>query len=138
MHTRFELTIGSDIAEIPVVLDRFGEALQANGFSAEEILDTQLAVEEAITNVIVHGYRRTGEPISITCQIHHNRVEVRITDAAPRFDPFTVPEPELEESVEDRSIGGLGVYLIRRVMDEVSYHYRDGRNVLVMVKIKRG
>lgn len=137
MATRFELTIGSDIAEIPAVLDRFEVALRANGFSAEENLDTQLAIEEAITNVIVHGYQKPGEPIGIVCRISQESVEVQITDAAPRFDPFTVPEPELEESIEDRSIGGLGVYLIRRVMDEVTYHYRNGQNVLVMIKRKR-
>lgn len=137
METRFLLTIGSDIAEIPAVSDRLWEALQVNGFSAEEILDTQLAVEEAITNVIIHGYKRTGEPITVSCCFSRSRVEVRVADSAPRFDPLSVPEPELEGSIEERSIGGLGVYLIRKVMDDVSYSYENGRNILILSKQRR-
>jgi len=137
METRFLLTIGSDIAEIPAVSDRLWEALQANGFSAEEILDTQLAVEEAITNVIIHGYKKQGEPIMVSCHISPDFVKVQITDSAPRFDPLSVPDPELGGSVEDRSIGGLGVYLIRKVMDDVSYRYEDGRNIMVLSKRRR-
>ena len=137
METRFLLTIGSDIAEIPAISDRLWEALQANGFSAEEILDTQLAVEEAITNVIIHGYKKPGEPIMVSCRISRNRVEVQVADSAPRFDPLSVPEPELVGSVEDRSIGGLGVYLIRKVMDDVSYRFENGRNILVLSKRRR-
>jgi serine/threonine-protein kinase RsbW len=137
METLFELTIGLNIAEILAVSDRLEEALQANGFSAEEILDTQLAVEEAITNVIVHGYQKPGEAIVVSCQISRNRVEVQVADTAPRFDPLSVPEPELGGNVEDRRIGGLGVYLIRQIMDEVSYHYKNGRNCLVMIKRRK-
>jgi serine/threonine-protein kinase RsbW len=138
MDTRFELTIGSDIAEIPAVSDRLEEALLANGFSAEDILDTQLAVEEAITNVILHGYRKPGEPIVVFCHISRNRMEVQVADTAPPFDPLSVPEPDLGGSVEDRSIGGLGVYLIRQVMDDVSYRYENGRNILLLSKRRRG
>lgn len=137
METRFDLAIGSEIAMVPEVSDRLEEALQANGFSSEEILDTQLAVEEAITNVIVHGYGRPGEPILVSCRVSGDRAEVSITDTAPRFDPLSVADPDTGEGIDDREIGGLGVYLIRKVMDEVSYQYEDGKNILVLTKLRR-
>jgi len=137
METEFELVIGSDIAQIPAISDRLEEAMLANGFSSEEILDTQLAVEEAITNVIVHGYGRQGEPIMISCRISTDRAEVQIADSAPRFDPLSVPEPDVGEGIEQRDVGGLGVYLIRQVMDEVSYRYEDGENILILLKKRR-
>ena len=69
MDQLFEMIIGSDIAEIPEISARLDAGMQMYGFRAEDILDTQLAVEEAITNVIFHGYRKTGGKIGVTCHI---------------------------------------------------------------------
>jgi serine/threonine-protein kinase RsbW len=136
MDPAFAISIDSDIANIPEVSTRLEEAMQAAGFTSEAILDTQLAVEEAITNVIVHGYQGPGGKIDISCQSRDNRVEVRIIDASPRFDPRSIPEPDINAGVEERQIGGLGIYLIRQVMDAISYQYENGRNVLTLQKNK--
>jgi len=134
MDHSFELIIDSDIEEIPKVSALLDEEMQTYGFGREEILDTQLAVEEAITNVINHGYKKPGGEIIVSCRISPDRIEVQIIDAAPRFDPLSVPEPELDSTIEDREAGGLGVFLIRQVMDEISYRYENGKNILVLIK----
>ena len=134
MDTPFELTIGSDIMEIPAVSGELEKAMHTHGFSTEDILDTQLAVEEAITNVIIHGYGRPDGAIGVSCRISRNLVEIQITDTAPPFDPLSLPDPDLDGAVEERRIGGLGVYLIRQVMDEIAYRYEEGKNILVLVK----
>jgi serine/threonine-protein kinase RsbW len=134
MDQRRKMTIGSDIAEIPVVSSWLEEIMKISGFSAEAILDTQLAVEEAITNVINHGYKKTGGEIIVSSMISPDLIELQITDTAPRFDPLSFPEPELDSTVEDREVGGLGIFLIRQVMDEVSYRYEDGKNILSLTK----
>jgi serine/threonine-protein kinase RsbW len=136
METRFDLVIESDIMNIPGVLDQLETVMQADGFSVEEILDTQLALEEAVTNVIVHGYGKPGEQIVVSCHTSPDRIEIRLADTAPRFDPLSIPEPILESSIDKRSIGGLGVFLIRQVMDGVSYRYENGKNILVLTKKK--
>jgi serine/threonine-protein kinase RsbW len=134
MDQSFELNIGSDFEEIPKVSTLLDEGMHMYGFGSEEILDTQLAVEEAITNVINHGYKKPGGEIIVSCRISPDCIKVQITDAAPRFDPLSVPEPELDSTLEDRGVGGLGVFLIRRVMDEISYRYENGKNILVLIK----
>jgi serine/threonine-protein kinase RsbW len=134
MDQQFGMTIGSDIAEIPEVSAWLEEVMQASGFSEEAILDIQLAAEEAITNVIVHGYKEPGGEVVITCHVTRDRVEVEIADTAPPFDPLSMPEPDLDSSIEERRIGGLGVFLIRQVMDGVSYRYKNGKNILLMTK----
>lgn len=134
MDQTFELTIGSDITEIPAVSVRLDGAMKAAGFNKEAILDTQLAVEEAITNVIVHGYKKPGCDISIICRVTLNRAEIQLIDSAPPFNPLSLPEPDIDADVEERQIGGLGIYLLRQVMDEISYRYEDGKNILVLVK----
>jgi polar amino acid transport system substrate-binding protein len=134
MDQSFELRISTDSGEIPKISALLDERMQRYGFDNEEILDTQLAVEEAVTNVISHGYKKAGGEIVVTFRISPDRVEVQIMDAAPRFDPLSVPEPELDSSIEEREIGGLGVFLIRNVMDETSYRYESGKNILVLIK----
>jgi serine/threonine-protein kinase RsbW len=134
MEQTFAMTIGSDIAEIPGVSARLGEGMGGCGFSPEEVLDTQLAVEEVITNIIVHGYRGPGSEIHLSGHFTSNHIEIRITDSAPRFDPLSMPEPDLDADIDERRIGGLGIYLVRQVMDTVSYRYENGKNVLTMEK----
>jgi serine/threonine-protein kinase RsbW len=136
MDNLFTISIDSDIARIPDVSARLEEAMQAFGFGPEAILDTQLAVEEAITNVIVHGYKGPDGKIGVSCRFLEKSMVVQITDASPRFDPMSIPEPDINADVEERQIGGLGIYLIRRVMDDISYQYENGMNILRLTKNK--
>jgi len=134
MDKTFELVIDSNIEKIPEISALLGEEMQIFGFGSEMILDTQLAVEEAITNVINHGYKKTGGQIVISSRICPERIEVQIMDTAPRFNPLSVPEPDLDSTIDDRNVGGLGIFLIRQVMDEVSYRYEDGKNIFSLTK----
>ena len=136
MDQSFEMTIESDSSRIPSISASLEEVMHTHGFSSEDILDTQLAVEEIITNIINHGYKNAGGKIVIYCRINVNQAEVRIRDDAPRFDPLSLPEPELDGTIENRKIGGLGIFLVRQVMDEISYRYENGQNILVMIKKK--
>ena len=138
MDQSFEMIIESDSSRIPSVSVSLEEVMHTHGFSSEDVLDTQLAVEEVITNIINHGYKNAGGEIVISCRINVNQAEVRIRDNAPRFDPLSLPEPDLEGTIENRKIGGLGVFLVRQVMDEISYRYENGQNILVMIKKKTG
>ena len=136
MNQSFDMAVEPDVGAIPSVSARLEETMGAAGFSPEDVLDTQLAVEEVITNIIVHGYRGTGPAIHLSGQFSGNRMVIRVADSAPRFDPLSIPEPELDGNVDDRKIGGLGIYLVRQVMDDISYHYEGGKNILVMEKRK--
>lgn len=134
----FSCTIPADIHEIPAISERLESAMRAEGFSDDDILDTQLAVEETVTNVIVHGYKDVGGEVVITWQTGEDGIAIQLVDHAPPFDPLTLPEPDLESDIEDRKIGGLGIFLTRQIMDEVNYRFVDGKNILCMVKKKNG
>jgi serine/threonine-protein kinase RsbW len=134
MDQPFEMTIGSEIENIPAVSARLEGAMKAHGFCTDEILDTQLAVEEVITNTIIHGYKKPGGEIHLSCHVNPDLVRIQVADSAPQFDPLSIPEPELEGDVDERRIGGLGIYLVRQVMDTISYRYENGRNILTLEK----
>ncbi|MGA2918167.1 ATP-binding protein [Methanoregula sp.] len=133
----FLRVITSDINEIPEISACLETLMRAHGFPEDDILDTQLAVEEAITNIIVHGYRDAGGEITVSCRAGNGNVEVRLEDRAGPFDPLTIPEPDLASEVEERKIGGIGIFLIRQVMDEIRYRFEEGKNILVLTKRKK-
>jgi serine/threonine-protein kinase RsbW len=131
------LIIKSDINEIPGISSVLESVMRDYDFPDEDILDTQLAVEEVITNIIAHGYGGdTGGEILVSCRAGREIVVIRIEDRAIPFNPLILPEPDLTDDLEDRKIGGLGIFLIRQVMDETEYHFEDGKNILVLIKKK--
>jgi serine/threonine-protein kinase RsbW len=136
MEDIFVRTIASDIDEIQEISSCLDAVMRAHGFPEDDILDTQLAVEEAITNIIMHGYQDARGEITVSCRADNGIVEVRLEDQAVPFDPLALPEPDLAGDIEERKVGGLGIFLIRQVMDEIRYRFKEGKNILVLIKRK--
>jgi len=132
---RQTITLRNDLAEIPR-LARFVDAFCAPlAPTAKDVHALQLAVEEAGTNVINHGYA-DGQPHTFTVELAaaDRRVTVIVTDDAPSYDPLARAEVDITLPLEDRPIGGLGVHLVKRLMDSARYERRDGRNILTFVR----
>jgi serine/threonine-protein kinase RsbW len=99
------------------------------------IEDLTLAVDEAVTNVIVHGYRRGPGTIEINVRRDRDLLVVSLLDQAPVFDPTSVPRPDLDIPLERRPFGGMGVHLMRESVDEILYRaLPQGGNELTLVK----
>ena len=106
------------------------------GFSGKQILDMQLAVEEAFINIIRHGYHGAYGTILIAMDFEEGSLKVKIEDDAPLFDPTRFQEPDFSAALEERPVGGLGIHLIRSLSDEMRYEYENGKNRLMLIKIK--
>lgn len=108
------------------------------GLSEEAVYAVEMAVDEACTNIIEHAYGGEGRGnIECTCRINADKLTVMLRDRGCPFDPSSVPEPDVNAALEDRQEGGLGLYLIHRLMDEVYFEFTsDSGNVLTMVKRK--
>jgi serine/threonine-protein kinase RsbW len=114
------------------------ETCVAAGGEAALCFDLKSAVDEACTNIIEHGYREEPGPIEISFEEDGDRLVVMITDWGGSFSPADVREPDLSASWKERSTGGLGWHLIRRMVDEVDYASGGARgNRLVLVKRRR-
>jgi len=113
-------------------------AAEDAGLDARAVYAVQLAVEEAGANIIEHAYAGEGRgDIECTCMVNSNGLTVILRDYGRPFDPMSVPEPDLCASLEDRKARGLGLYLIRQLMDKVRFEFTpDSGNVLTMVKCK--
>ena len=98
--------------------------------------DVNLALDESVANVILHGFANSspGHEIIVRLYLEPGFVTVAVEDGGEAFNPLDVPEPDLTSPIEQRPIGGLGIHLMRNIMDQLEYHRRDGRNCLIMRK----
>jgi serine/threonine-protein kinase RsbW len=113
------------------------EAAQEAGFNEADVNRCQLAVDEACTNIIEHGYEGEDKgKIEIACASLPGELTITIRDQAKRFDPNAAPPPKLNTNIENLGVGGLGLYFMRQVMDRVEFSYEDGGNKLILVKRK--
>ena len=127
------LHLRSSLAEIDRLAEKVARLGREHALPEELALDLRLALEEAVTNIIRHGYggREDGE-IRIGFHVTPEAITVTVEDDAPPFDPHERPDPPLPPEGGDAS--GVGVYLIKRVMDEVDYRRNGSCNVLTLTK----
>lgn len=125
--------------EMPALLGFLRTRLTAAGAGDPTWQALRLAVEEACTNVIAHGYRGAPGTVRLSVAVGGGLATVTVTDDAPPFDPAAVPPPDLDSPPETRRKGGLGWHLIRSVVDEVRHRSAEPRgNELTLVKRLEG
>jgi serine/threonine-protein kinase RsbW len=115
------------------------QVARAGGFTDKVIYSLQLAADEAASNIIEHAYEGISNGnLDITCTMQGDSLIITMRDTGKPFDPSKVKQPNLKADLSDRQIGGLGVYLMRKLMDDVSYvsNSKTG-NLLTMTK-RRG
>jgi serine/threonine-protein kinase RsbW len=131
---RYELEVEGTIDNLPALQNFVAATLKLLGIVNPPAYDIQLAVDEITTNIVRHAYEKKVGRIWITCYCRDGEFHVIVEDEGRPFDPSTMPPPDLTSELEKRKVGGLGIYFVRRVMTRMSYEYRDGRNVVTMVK----
>jgi serine/threonine-protein kinase RsbW len=133
MNTGGVLRVSADLTNLAEIRAYVEERVAALGASAEVMADMVLAVDEAATNLIAHGYRGGPGTIEVEVRGEVAQVAVYMRDTAPPYDPTGAPPPDLTSPLEERQPGGLGIYLIRQFTDEMSYGMTpQGQNELVL------
>ena len=119
---RTETSVAARLESLEAVRTFVENACRRAGADASACFDLKLAVDEACTNIIEHGYSgRSGETIALACEADGDGVRVTIVDHGRAFRPSELPPPDLSSGWEERRIGGLGWHLIRRSVDEIDY-----------------
>ena len=132
---RFELEVDNRLENLSVIGDFVGKAMTQVGAKERSIAEVQLAVDEACANVIMYAYSGGKGTIKVNLEVTGGDLIVNIRDRGKTFDPTSVPPPDLEADLNQRKIGGLGIYLMRKVMDEVTYSFdAEEGNKLTMRK----
>jgi len=133
-----EIKLRNQVSE----LDRLNQALtefgRHHGLAPKVFHDLNLVLEEILTNIISYGYTDNREhEISVNLSLEPGEVRVDVEDDGQPFNPLEAPEADTTRPLEERTIGGLGIHLVRKLMDRIEYRRQEGKNRLVMKKLLR-
>jgi len=137
---RFRLKIPSVTENLHLIRDFIIKIADNAGFNIENQEKIALAVDEACTNVIKHAYRFDSRRlIDIAIQTDAKKIKITITDKGGGFDINKIKDPDIKKYVKEARHGGLGIYLIKTLMDEVQYEFNPGvKNQVQLTKFKEG
>jgi serine/threonine-protein kinase RsbW len=129
------LSVLSDVSNLQIIADFVTAAARKAQLDEQDIFAIQMAVDEACTNVIEHAYAGASGDVHLTCQVKPGEFTIIIRDHGRPFDPEAVPPPDLTSDLEERRIGGLGLYFMQKLMDEVRFSFEpETGNQVVMIK----
>lgn len=130
------LILHNDVAEVTMLaawVEQLGEEI---GLDMPEVFQLNLALEEAVVNVMNYAYEGEGL-IKLSVDSKGQEVIFKLEDEGREFDPTQVEDPDITLSAEEREIGGLGIFLVQQFMESVDYCRKDGKNILTMIYKKK-
>ena len=133
---REKFQVPASTEHLAMVRDRVRECVDLAGVPEKIANQVVLASDEAVTNVINHSFNNDGvSEVEIEVAVDGEKIMLTVRDEAPPFDPTVMPDPNMEEHVKAGKKGGLGIYLMRKIMDEMTHRVLNGGvNELVLVK----
>lgn len=129
------ILLANDIAEISKLNQFIEEIGDEFSLAPDLVFNLTLVMEEAVVNVINYAYpKEEHEKIYVSARLNGGSIIMVIADNGKEFDPTLAPEADITLSAEERPIGGLGIFLIRNIMNEVKYERIEGKNILTLEK----
>ncbi len=134
------LVISAILENLEALMAHGRDAAAACGMDTKSIAQVELALEEVLANVINYAYasdqgrNKASDTIELNCSWDSSALTITVADQGTAFDPLDRPDPDTTLSVEERDIGGLGIFLAKQMMDSVSYQRSQGKNILTLVK----
>ena len=130
-----QITIKNRLSDIALVQTALKQFADVRGISSHDVMKVNLIVDELISNIVSYAYQDDGEhDIEIELGLADNRLSLVITDDGVPFDPSAKDSPDTAAPLEARPLGGLGIHLVKKIADDLSYQRRAGKNVVTVVK----
>lgn len=131
-----ELTIAAKVENIEVVTDFVNQQLEALDCPMKAQMQIDIAIDELFSNIAHYAYNPEIGQATVRVEVIEDPLAVTITfiDNGIPYDPLAKTDPDTTLSAEERQIGGLGIYMVKKSMDEITYEYKDGQNILAIKK----
>jgi len=129
-----EINIEATIENISVITNFVNDELDKYNCPEKEKIKVDIVIDELVTNVSKYAYGEETGMITVQIEMAENNICMAFIDSGIPYNPLERAEPDVTLSVDDRPIGGLGIYLVKKLMDDITYEYADGKNIL---KIKK-
>ncbi len=137
MEKKISIVIKNDPQNVLAALDRFEKFAQENGLPEKTILASRLCLEEVLVNIVSYAFDNNQEHmIHVHAEVKDDQtLKIKIEDDGIDFNPLVmVPEPDIDTDIENRPVGGLGIHLVKSMMDQVTYERIGEKNILTMIK----
>jgi serine/threonine-protein kinase RsbW len=129
------LKVNNQIDELTRIASFLDETGEEWGLSTTLVMSLNLVMEEALTNIILYGFEKGSKhTIEIDFKKESNNLLITISDDGHKYDPTLKADPDITLSADERPVGGLGIFLIKKIMDKVEYKRKGSRNILILTK----
>lgn len=127
-----ELTVEATVESIPVITEFVDGQLEQLGCPMKAQAQIDIAIDELFSNIVHYAYHPGTGPATVRIEVVEEPLSVIITfiDQGVPYDPLAKEDPDVTLSAEERDIGGLGIYIVKKNMNEITYEYKDGKNIL--------
>ena len=130
----YSRTFPAELAQLDGFLAYTEEIMENCDCSMKAITQVALALEEAFVNVANYAYGDQHGTLDYSIEVLDGKLRFTLSDGGVPFDPLAKDDPDITLSAEERNIGGLGIFMVKKIMDEVDYSYSDGKNNLILTK----
>lgn len=130
-----EMTVAARLENIEVVTAFIDAFLEDADCPVKTQMQIDVAVDEVMSNIVHYAYPDGEGTVTVSIEEKENTVQIFFRDSGIPYDPLTAKAPDLSLSAEDRPIGGLGIHMVKKMMDAVSYRYENGQNMLTLQKM---
>jgi anti-sigma regulatory factor (Ser/Thr protein kinase) len=132
-----EMTVDAELSQLEDVYSFIKQQLRSCGFDSDSVAQFSIIADEICANIVRYAYPGGGGKLTVgyTFDPASNDAALTFTDEGIPFNPLLIPAPDTTLSLEERGIGGYGIFIVRRTMDEVTYKRHENRNVLSFVKV---
>jgi anti-sigma regulatory factor (Ser/Thr protein kinase) len=135
MDERISLVLKNKLAELERLASEVSDWCSRQGLPEEVDYQVNLVLDEVVSNVMRHGYRdRREHEILVELHLEDGDLIIQVEDDGVHFSPLQVPPPDITKPINERPVGGLGIYMVRQIMDSLDYRRENNRNLLVMKK----
>ncbi len=129
-----QIALPAILDNLPKLMDSVSHCLRGQGFESEKVIEIEIALEEALVNIINYAYRDRSGDVKVSCSVDdESRFIIEIEDTGQPFDVLSANQPDLSDNISERKVGGLGIHLIRNLMREVQYLRKDDKNILQLI-----
>ena len=131
-----KITTEASIENVNTVTQFVDEHLESMNCPMKAMMQINIAIDELFSNIAFYAYKPDKGPVTVSVEVAENPEAVIITfiDQGIPYDPLATEDPDTTLSADERNIGGLGIFLVKKSMDDITYEYKDGQNIL---KIKK-
>lgn len=129
-----QMNVEAVVQNIDLVTQFVETELNAHGCSQRALMQIDVAVDEILGNIAYYAYAGKTGGVTVQIDVQDGVAEITFIDEGVSFNPLLSREPDVSLSAAERSIGGLGIFLVKKTMDDLKYERRDGRNILKLIK----